>query len=96
MATQTVDDAVEQRFALADFWKKLISEEAQNDEVVFCVDRMDDQILQIDEQILGRVPRSIPELRAALRLYRQLVEWDADGPAERLFRVMMSGLDRIG
>ena len=65
-------------------------------EAVFSVRRQDEHRNNADERIIGRVPRSIPELRAALRLYRALAEQNADIEAEQLFRSIMVGLDRLG
>jgi hypothetical protein len=77
-----------------DLWEQAVDEPKV--EAVFSVRRQDGYSNNPDKRIIGRVPRSIPELRTALRLYRALAEQNAHVQAEQVFRSIMVGLDRLG
>ena len=62
---------------------------------MYAVDNVDCVLGVIDRLISELPPATLSDLRAQLALYRDVVEYDEDGPAEPIYRAMLAGLERL-
>jgi hypothetical protein len=86
---------ISERFAFADECETRIAALHDDEVIDEAVENMDAGLGVMDRLISELAPATLADLRAQLTLYRELVDWDEDSPAEALYEAMTAGIDRL-